>query len=489
MHIVHVASEMAPLIKVGGLADVTCGLLRELNKKHDVEIILPRYQTLNEKFLKNLKVVDKNLLVCEKNKTYENFIWSATYDDIPITLIDPKHPQQYFLREQVYGEKDDGIRFLYFCSAVFEYLQKKKKKMDILHIHDWHTAALPVFFDARKVKRPKILLTIHNLQYQGVFKASLLDSFQIPSNHYLTKNRLLTPKNSKKINLLKGGIVYADAVTTVSESYAKEILHKKSGESLDSVLRRYKSKLTGILNGIDPHIWNPRTDPYIKYHYSEKDSLNKLLTAKEKNKAFIQKKLKLKVSSAPLIISIGRLVPQKGPSLIRYGIEETLEKKGQFILLGSEATKLTEKNFHLLQQKLKKNPNVHFHFSYNEELSHQLFAASDYILIPSYFEPCGLTQLIAMRFGCIPIVRRTGGLADTVFDLDRPIISEHKGSGYTFDSFSKKEVKEAIDRALGAWFSNHNTIHQIQHEIMKLDYSWKNSCKKYLTLYKKLLTS
>ncbi len=494
MHIINVAAEMAPLIKVGGLSDVTCGLSRELSKNNTVEVILPKYRNIHEDYLKDLKIISKDVITLENKKKYKNTIWQANYDKIRITLIDPEHELNYFGRDNVYGYKDDLYRFLYFSRTVFEYLTKHHDSFDILHIHDWHTAILSVLFHEYNQKKPNVVLTIHNLQYQGRCHERHLNSIGLDGKKYLDNGSMQDNKYKHSLNLLKGGIVYSDAITTVSPSYAKEILHKKNGENLDITLIQNKNKLHGILNGIDQNIWNPETDKFLKVNYSSKDSLEKILKAKKENKKHLRSKLDLEDKHAPVISNIGRLVPQKGPSLIRHAILRTIEKNSQFVLLGSSPNKMTERRFNNLREKLHSNKDIHMYFGHSEELAHLLYAASDFIIVPSFFEPCGLTQIIAMRYGTIPIVRRTGGLADTISDIDNPILQTKASdgydltpNGYTFDAFSQKGINNALDRAIKAWFDDPQKIHHIKKTIMNIDYSWKKSAEKYVELYKGLI--
>jgi ADP-glucose type glycogen/starch synthase len=283
---------------------------------------------------------------------------------------------------------------------------------------------------------------------------------------------------------LKSGLIYSDAVIAVSPTYAKEMLTKEYGCGLEKVLQKKRKKLFGILNGIDTKKFTPLKDPFIKYHYSSKDNIEKIIEKKNENKKFLQKKLKMNISSKPLFCSIGRLVPQKGPFLIKQSIFKTTKNGGQFILLGSSSVKKIKRNFFSLKKKLSKNRDISLNFAFDEELAHQIYAAADFIIVPSLFEPCGLTQMIALRYGTIPIVRKTGGLADTIFDVTS---KNPLKNGFLFEKFSKKDLLSALDRAFFYFFKKPEKLKILIENGIKEDFSIEKSAKKYEEFYKKLL--
>jgi starch synthase len=476
MKIVHVASEMALLAKVGGLGDVVYGLSKELiKKKEHVHVILPFYSSILKKQIKNLK---KEIFYFYTNgKKHKNEHYFGNLHGIKISLIKPS--PNIFSRKNIYGYKDDFYRFLYFSYASLELLKQKNEKTDILHLHDWHTSACSLFlktiFSKDKPFIKKIVLTIHNLKYQGTGKKSDLTKFGIEKTIPQIKGGT---KNS--INLLKAGIIYSNAIVTVSPTYSREILTKKFGNNLENLLKKYKNKLYGVLNGIDTNIWSPDKNPYIFEKYSKNDSSKKIQLAKEKNKNYLRQKLKLNKKNAYMIGCISRLVQQKGPTLIKAAILQTLKKDDQFVLLGN-GDKSINQTFMKLNKKYKKTKDLSIILAYDEKLAHQIYAACDFIIIPSNFEPCGLTQLIALSYGAIPIVRKTGGLADTVFDKDG---SSSKKNGIVFTPFSQKSAKAAVTRALDM---TPIEIQSLIKKIMNMDFSWKNSCKEYQKIYKRLL--
>ncbi|MCB1110149.1 MAG: glycosyltransferase, partial [Chlamydiia bacterium] len=280
------------------------------------------------------------------------------------------------------------------------------------------------------------------------------------------------------------GLVYSDCLTTVSPTYAREI-QGKEGFGLESLLIEKKEKLQGILNGIDTSYWNPETDPLLEKNYpTHGNDLKEVLEAKSINRKALQKKLNMDYDPAPLFIAITRLVQQKGPEMIRFGIEYVLKKGGQFILLGSTPEPTLKEEFYSLSEEYRDNPHVHFHFIFDEELAHLTFAAADCILIPSLFEPCGLTQMISLRYGTIPIVHKVGGLSDTVFDIDHEQIPLEKRNGYTFDFPSEDSLRWSIDRA----FEHHKNDPQKWHQMLKngfqKDWSWKTPALEYLEVYR-----
>jgi len=283
-------------------------------------------------------------------------------------------------------------------------------------------------------------------------------------------------------------LIYSDKLIPVSKNYAKEIQTTEYSGNLHKTIQQNKKKIIGIVNGIDQNYWNPKTDPLLKHKYSSKSSKSSFIKIKKQNKRLLQKILKLKQRDVPIICSIGRLVEQKGPQLIKHAILQSIKKDIQFVLLGSTFNKINSKIFHDLKKSLKYNKNVSFNFSFNEPLSHIIFAASDFIIIPSRCEPCGLTQIIAFQYGCMPIVRKTGGLADTVFDLEEKSISKSKRNGFTFREFSIEGVDSALDRAIEFWHKKNDQFYSILLKHLKNDFSWKTTAKKYIKEYKKLLT-
>jgi len=494
MHIVHIASEFAPIAKVGGLGDVVFGLSAELVKQgHHVEVILPKYGGIEKKYLLDATVDTEDFKSCFQQSWHNNTIWKKEFHNINLRLIEDHTKEKFFGRKNIYAYPDDNDRFLYFCKTALEYLNQQNIPIDIIHIHDWHTSAIPLIlkehFPALLHRIKGIVLTIHNVAYQGYCNRQNLANIDIDPKKFPSLLAYKTIFNHHVYNLLKGGIVYSDIITTVSPTYAKEILTKELGFGMEKTLKECQHKLHGILNGIDYASWNPENDPALVAHYSQNSSLEEIIAAKRENKKALQQFLNMPIKELPLIGSVGRLVEQKGPKLIIQAIKTTLNNNGQFILLGNSQDEKIQKGFDRLKHRLRKNKNGHLYFGYDEKLSHLIYAASDFIVIPSIFEPCGLTQLLALRYGAIPIVRKTGGLADTVFDVDDINISYNLKNGFVFTTPSKKAIYSCIQRAIHSWIYDKDKIKVLMANGHKIDFSWKEASLEYLKIYHKLFES
>jgi len=492
MYIVHLTTELAPIAKVGGLGDVTAGLSKALKEEGEkVEVILPFYDHIPRKKLNNLKVDMEGLISYEDMTPCKNTIWSAEYEGTTLLLIEPHEASHYFKRGVIYGEEDDLLRFTYFTKTAMEYLLKREKHPDILNLHDWLTTlAAPLYYEMYQPQGLKIgglITTIHNMKHQGVCSPEKLDRMGLHTKHLLKQDKLQDHSKPEKLNLLKGGLVYSDFLTTVSPTYSKEI-QGKEGFGLEYILKQRKEKLKGILNGIDTSYWSPETDPFIKKNYStDGKDLNEVEKAKLENRKVLYSKLKMDYDPALLFTCISRLVQQKGPEMIRFGIEYVLEKGGKFILLGSTPEPNLKAEFHALAEEYRDNPHVHFHFLFDEKLAHLTYAAADCILVPSLFEPCGLTQMIALRYGTIPIVHKVGGLNDTVFDIDHDELPVEKRNGYTFDFPSVDSLRWSIDRAFEHHKNDKKKWHTMQRNGFARDWSWKVPAKEYLELYRSII--
>lgn len=455
MDIVHIASELAPIAKVGGLGDVIYGLSKALHKKGQaVTIMLPYYDCTDFSAIENLAAIGEPLKVKENGDSIPTKIWKGQFEDLNLILIDPAHPKGYFKRGVIYGEIDDNDRFLFFCKACITYLNDHKP--DVIHLHDWPTAGAALLTN----DMARVVFTIHNLQHQGRCAPHNLHKLDIE----VDEEELSDHEYGEALNLMRGAIARSDVITTVSPTYRDEILTDDCGCGLEDDLLDHKKKLKGILNGIDTQYWDPATDPHLSQRYNQ-ESVHK---GKAFNKQQVLQELGLKQSNQPLVCSITRLVSQKGPDLILYGIEKTLELGGQFALLGSTPD---EDLFEQLAE-YENHPNVACSLTFNEPLSHKLYAASDMLLMPSIFEPCGISQLIAMRYGTIPLVRKTGGLKDTVKDEE---------TGFTFDIPDNKGVANVLQRAFDAYPTDEWS--NLISRAMEQDYSWDTSAQKYIDLY------
>lgn len=493
MYIIHIASELAPIAKVGGLGDVVLGLSRELSwKGHDVDIIIPNYDCKNSLEVRDLTLYYSNLMSFYEGEWHSNNVWMGWVENLKVYFIDPHHPRYFFNRGCFYGCEDDIERFLYFSRAAIEFIYKKQPQVDIIHLHDWQTAAIaPLYYELyvpMGFTKPKIISTIHNINYQGKCAAHNLDQIGLNGKALAVPEKLLDNQDSGLVNLLKGEIVYSNYVTTVSPGYAAEILTEEMGEGLTSTLQQYSDKFCGILNGIDYSYWNPEIDRYLPAHFSARElPASKKDTNTLDKKAFIKSRLRTHLAldevHRPIVSCIARLVPQKGIDIIEHAIKYVLENHGQFVLLGSSPIAAIQERFQALKHIYTDHPHVHLILHHQEELAHLIYAGSDMLIVPSIFEPCGLTQMIALKYGTIPVVRRTGGLADTIFDVDFSGKPLGQANGYTFDMTDPAAIEPPLERAIDCWLHNPQRWRQMVISGMQLDFSWNHPSDLYLEIY------
>lgn len=495
MYIVHIATELAPVAKVGGLGDVIYGLSKELVKQgHTVEIILPKYDCLLFSELKNLKVDHRELWSYDGTQRFNNTIWTANVDGLKLLLVETHHPHYYFSRGVIYGCHDDIDRFVYFSRVAVEYLVKTGKQPHAIHVHDWPTALIPVLckdvYEIQGYKIARTVLTLHNMEHQGKCQPNNLSRVGLRGESYLAPEKMQDPFSPTLVNLLKGGIEYADKVTTVSPNYEKEIQSAEGGFGLQDILVKYRKKLQGILNGIDEDFWNPEKDPYLIKNYPthniDAKTVSTVIAAKRENKRHLRTHLQLKENAGPMVASITRLVPQKSPGLIKHALKKTLEKGGQFVLLGITPIHQIHEEFEMLKDEYQNNQNVAVLLDKDEALAHLIYSAADLFIIPSLFEPCGLSQLIALRYGTIPIARMTGGLVDTVFDVDTSSRNLKERNGFTFDFPDPQGVDWALLRAIDCYHKEPQKWQMLMLNGMRQDFSWGHSTSEYIALYSKL---
>lgn len=479
--ILFVVSEAAPFAKTGGLADVAGSLPRALRQLgHDVQVFLPAYRMVKSGHVP-LSQTGRSVEIRLQGTTYRAALKQAVYDEVPFWFIDTP---EFFDRDGLYGSvtgdfSDNGLRFGFFCRAVLEAVKLMGFQPDLIHLHDWQTGFLPAllktsYADQEFFARTRTLLTIHNLGYQGMFPLSLLPELELTEE-------LGTPDGMEyygRLSILKGGINYADLLTTVSENYCRETQQPEQGQGFDGLLRSRGEHYFGIVNGLDRRQWNPETDPQLKVNYSATRLKGKALC-----KQALQQELGLApLADSPLVVVISRLDRQKGIDLVEEILPQLLRRNLQFVLLGSGT--LEQTGFWRRQQG-REPERMAIRLSYDEAFSHRLYAAADLLLVPSRYEPCGLTQMIALTYGALPVVRRTGGLADTVIDIDA---DPRKGYGFVFDQPGAKELLTAVDRGLGAYATRANWKKLVQRG-MKLDFSWDHSARRYDQLYQQLLSS
>ncbi|HEX75258.1 MAG TPA: glycogen synthase GlgA [Dehalococcoidia bacterium] len=469
MRILFVAAEATPLVKVGGLADVVGSLPKALSELgHDVRVMMPRYGVIDAgRFSVATAIDDFNIRVMNTTKSVSLKVTELS-DGGKVYLVDSA---DFSGSSEVYG-KDALKRFFLFCRAVLEILPKLDWQPELVHCHDWHTALIPLWLK-RNDYHYASLFTIHNLAYQGPFDDKFL------SDSGLRRDWQSRPANVPEppLNCMSQGILWADMVTTVSETYAREIVTPEYGERLDPLLRYRREKLLGIVNGLDYEEYNPATDPLIPANY-DCSTLDKRIA----NKLALQKQAKLPENAEiPLIGMVSRLDEQKGLDIVAESLDFLLHKtRAQMVILG----KGIEYYHGLLKQAANKYlKQLAVVIGFDNALAHRIYAGCDMFLMPSRFEPCGLGQLIAMRYGAVPVVRRTGGLADTVQDLTQNL---GEGTGFVFHDYDSKALVTAIRRAVDA-YQEKEAWRKVMQRIMALDFSWQASAKKYESLYYKTL--
>ena len=405
MRILYAASEVAPYIKTGGLADVAGSLPKALRRDgHEVYVVLPLHSRIEHEHRQKMVLEGYFYVDLEWRHQFVG-IFSHENDGLKTFFLDNEH---YFRRDTIYGHGDDGERFVFFQRAIVKMLKVLDLKVDIVHANDWHTGLVPLMIKDNAIYDEfysgiKTVFTIHNLKYQGIFPPSILSLAGI-SEEYFTDEGL---KFYDTVNFMKAGIVYCDRLTTVSEAYAEEIRYDFYGENLQGIIRKNEWKLKGIVNGIDYEVYNPENDKRLPYHYTEKD-----LSGKASNKEALQRHYDLpEKKDIPVIGMVTRLVAMKGLDLVRYILDELLQEDIQMVVLGTGEDEY-ENMFRHFQWKYPDKLSVHIYF--NEAESHLVYGGSDIFLMPSLSEPCGISQLIAMRYGTLPLVRESGGLRDTV---------------------------------------------------------------------------
>ncbi|XP_019434543.1 PREDICTED: probable starch synthase 4, chloroplastic/amyloplastic isoform X3 [Lupinus angustifolius] len=485
LYVIHIAAEMAPVAKVGGLGDVVSGLCKALQKKgHLAEIILPKYDCIQYDRIRDFRALDVVIESYFDGQSFKNKIYVGTIEGLPVYFIEPHHPDKFFWRGKFYGEHDDFRRFSYFSRAALEFLLQAGKKPDIIHCHDWQTAFVaPLYWDVyapKGLNSARICFTCHNFEYQGTAPASHLESCGLDAHHLNRPDRMQDNSAHDRVNSVKGGVVFSNIVTTVSPTYAQEVRTAEGGHGLHSTLSTHSKKFLGILNGIDTDAWNPATDTFLEVQYNAND-----LQGKAQNKEALRRDLGLSSADVrrPLLGCITRLVPQKGVHLIRHAIYRTLELGGQFVLLGSSPVPHIQREFEGIANNFQNHDHARLILKYDESLSHVIYAASDMFIIPSIFEPCGLTQMISMRYGAIPIVRKTGGLNDSVFDVDDDTVPSQFQNGFTFLNADEPGINGALDRAFNLYMNNPEIWQQLVRKDMNMDFSWDTSAAQYEDIY------
>lgn len=476
MKILFAAAEGAPFSKTGGLGDVIGALPKSLVKQgHEVAVALPYYDMVDAKFGDQVE----DLLHFETRVGWRSQyvgVKTLVHEGVRFYFIDN---QTYFFRGHVYGDWDDGERFAYFQLAVLEMMERVDFIPDILHVHDYHTAMMPFLLKEKyhwiqAYQGVRTVLTIHNLEFQGQFPDGMLwDLFEVGFERYADG----TLRWNDCLNWMKAGILYADRVTTVSPSYAEEIKTAQFGCGLDQILRMESGKVVGIVNGIDTDLYNPETDKLIPHHFSVKD-----LSGKAKNKADLQERLGLPVrEDVPVIGIVSRLTRQKGFDVVVEQLHNLLQEDVQIVLLGTGDPSF-EQAFAWFGNEYPEKMSANILFDVT--LAQEIYAASDIFLMPSRFEPCGLSQMMSMRYGTLPLVHEVGGLRDTVQPYNQ---YDGSGTGFGFNNLDGYWLRDTFLKAIYLYKDNKKDWKKLQEEAMTRDFSWDTASKAYAQLYQTLL--
>lgn len=474
--VAFIGSECYPFVKTGGLGDVMSALPKSLAKLNcDVKVIIPRYKCIPQKFQEKMEYKGSfSMNLCADGKQYYVGIMEYQEDGVVYDFIDN---DEFFSWGNPYTNLIDDIpKFCYFGKAALAALNYLDWTPDVVHCHDWQAALVPLYlrtcFKDSNVGRASCVLTIHNLRFQGIYDRKTIQYWSGLPDYVFNKDCLT--QNWLDANMLKGGITYSNVVTTVSNTYAGEIQTEEYGEGLEEHLRYHHNKLVGIVNGIDTDIWNPATDKLLAAPY---DSTN-VIENKKANKKALQESLGLEVDDHKIVIGlISRLTNQKGLDLVNSVIPHIMDEHTQVVVLGTGDAEY-EDAFRYYENAYK--GNFCAYIAYNENVAHNIYAGCDALLVPSRFEPCGLTQLISMRYGSVPIVRETGGLKDTVQPYN---LFDNTGNGFTFDRYESGLLYDAINRAKTLYFENRTYWDDMVVRNMNKDVSWEQSAKHYKDMY------
>ncbi|MBL7960692.1 glycogen synthase GlgA [bacterium] len=480
MKIALAATEVAPFAKTGGLADVIEALPKTLEKLgNDVKVFMPKYSLIDEnkhKLTYESAIGEMPIRVNGHTRSVHVQKSKINGSEVDIYFIDCPH---YFYRRHIYTmDPDEDERFILFCKAVIETLQRLQWAPDVIHCNDWQTGLIPLFIKDnyswdRMFDETATLMSIHNIAYQGRFPNQTIQKAELKGDLYYPGGPL---EFYNTFSFLKTGIVYSEIISTVSETYSHEILTSEYGFGMEKELWPRRDDLFGVLNGADYEQWNPEGDPFIPYHYSAADLSNKL-----KNKEYLIKQTHLPFDKTkPIIGIVSRLVAQKGFDLVAEAINELMFLDAQWVILGSGEDKY-EEMFTILSRSIP--DKVWAYIGFNNELAHLIEAGADMFLMPSRYEPCGLNQMYSLKYGTVPIVRKTGGLADTVQDWHEfKERGNETGDGFSFNDATGFALHTTVLRAVET-FREKKTWRKIQENGMNRDYSWRVSAKKYMTLY------
>ena len=485
MYIVQVASECAPVIKAGGLGDVVYGLSREISSRgHCVEIVLPKYDCMRYDHVWGMHEAYRDLWVPWFDGVIHCSVQCGWVHGQLCFFIEPHSADNFFNRGNYYGNHDDQLRFAFFSKAALEFLQKSGKRPDVIHCHDWQTGLIPVMlyemYGWHGMQNQRVCYTIHNFKHQGVWGEEILKATGLNRpEYYFTHERLQDNGNPFALNFMKSGIVYSNYINTVSPHHAWEARFTEIGCGLQSTLDAHQDRFGGILNGIDYSLWSPDVDPQIEANYTLSDFENKAL-----NKKALRDRFLLANNDKPIVAFIGRLDQQKGMHQVHHALYYCLEQGAQFVMLGSATEKGINDWFWKEKTYLNDNADCHLEIGFSEELAHQIYAAADIMIVPSNYEPCGLTQIISLKYGTVPVVRGVGGLVNTIFDWDYDQEHERNArNGFVFYENDHVALESALTRALDLYKQEPALFKQLAKQGMDYDYSWKLPGDQYEGVY------
>ena len=474
LRVLIASSEAVPFAKTGGLGDVAGSLPRAL--KHAgarVAVILPKYASIPQEYKDRMRHVASFNVPLSWRNDYCG-IEKLTLQDLDFYFVDN---EQYFKRDGLYGYFDDGERFAFFAKAICEAIAHVPElECDVLHCNDWQTALCPVFLrefyrEVPQCNNVKCVFTVHNVKFQGQYGDNVLEDVLGLAHIPAARNQLYCDRDS--INYMKGALCYADWLTTVSPSYAYELQMPFYGEGLDGIFRRRSSILSGILNGIDQTIWNPATDSMIAQNFSPRD-----MAGKAECKRALQAELGLAQDpTRPLVVLIGRLTDQKGLGLVRYAMDGLMRRGVQVAILGT-GDKDHEDAFRYFDAQY--GDKMCARIAFDNALSHRMYAGGDILLMPSEFEPCGLSQMIAMRYGTLPLVRETGGLRDSVVPYNK---FTGEGTGFSFKNMNADEMADTLLGACEIFWTNQEAWAKLMQQAMAADFSWRRAANDYMDIY------
>ncbi len=484
MNIAFVSSEVVPFSKTGGLADVAGALPVEVAKLgHDVKVFTPKYGTIDEqKYGLEYQGWIGEMPVRVSGIDHPTHVHKSIIPDSEVEVYFIDFPP-YFFRDKIYTDDfDEADRFILFSKGTLEIIQRLSWKPDVIHCNDWQTGLLPLFvkdnYNWNKLfHHTATLYTIHNIGYQGRFGKETLGKAEVKEGYFINFGEV---EHNGAVNFMKAALSFADIINTVSETYAKEILTQEYSSGMDHILNYRSQDLYGILNGVDYNAWNPESDEYLPHHYSKKNLAGKL-----KNKEFLCKQFNLPFHpNIPLIGIISRLAVQKGFDLIARSLDYLSHLPCQYVILGSGEDYYEDMFRTFASYRPEKAAS---YIGYNNELAHLIEAGADMFLMPSHYEPCGLNQIYSLKYGTVPIVRKTGGLADTVKDWDeRRSMGLDDGNGFSFHDYNGFALTDAVERAINC-YSNQDVWNKIISNGMQCDFTWQHSAEKYIELYQKAI--